>query len=475
MYMDVRAPARRLGEAGYYFVESSEDKPSVVQYLSLDSRGEVKQQWTCSLPKELPPGHLLEVFGGPGRCLLYAGEDSQLYVLDDRGQILCRMSGGGVTGVPIVTHLGDSSRASILVNDAHAQLLCLSLDETLTRPILQWRVPSLWNGTDTAYVNHGEAVPVAFDWDQDGRKEILVGQPDNRISILNAEGRVEWSCSLPNRPFFWNYGEFTGGDGFDVFVSMTDAFYGKGCRVYSPNQGQEPVWSSSAGAFATAVWDLDGDGRDDLILRDLFWRRFLDGATGRDILPITQWAGYHMPTVLDPAQVHNDIGVVWTGGNYSLVAETFSGHQVWWKPMMSTWHPGVIADVDGDGRLEVGAVTWGQVFNWPAPIEPVPGLDRAFVCLDLESGEVKWAYDPGVSMSGVVAADVDGDGLPEFTFGTGDGRLIALRGGGNHDQRVVFSVQFPAALSMPVICDPLGSGQLCILVGCADGNLYLLR
>src|SRR5690606_22138533 len=103
--------------------------------------------------------------------------------------------------------------------------------------------------------------------------------------------------------------------------------------------------------------------------------------------------------------------------------------QRWWKPFMGGWRPGAVADVDGDGRLEIGAPTWGKVFTWPPPMAPVEGLGRVLACLDLETGEVRWTYDPGAAMSGVISADVDGDGRPEFIFGTGDGRLLALRGG----------------------------------------------
>jgi len=232
--------------------------------------------------------------------------------------------------------------------------------------------------------------------------------------------------------------------------------------------------TSRAGTYIPAVWDFDDDGRDDVVTRDLFWRHTLDGATGRDLVPVTQWAGYHLPTIVQGFEFKDGAAVLWLGGNYSLVAETLAGEQIWWKPFMSRWHPGAVADVDGDGHLEIGAPTWGQVYHWPAPFAPLPGLGRAFACLAAATGEVKWTYDPGVAMSGVVTADVDGDGLSEFLFGTADGRLIALRGGADDKRRVVFSVQLPAALGTPIVCDPIGWGRMHILVGCADGNLYAL-
>ena len=65
--------------------------------------------------------------------------------------------------------------------------------------------------------------------------------------------------------------------------------------------------------------------------------------------------------------------------------------------------------------------------------------------------------------------------MPEFLFGTSDGRLIALNGNSQIDNRVVFERQFPASLGTPIIADLDGEGNIQILVGCADGNLYSLK
>jgi hypothetical protein len=407
-------------------------------------------------------------------AILYAGSDATLYLLDESGKVRSTFAGGGMIGYPIVADLGAAPRLRILVNDTRERLLCLAPGPEGERPALAWSAPSVgsyqpWN------TEQGLGAPVVADLDGDGVKEILLGQPPEHLSILDAQGRVRWTCALPAKPTHWTYGNFTGRETFDLYASYSTGPVGARCAVWHTNGETKPVWEFASGTYAPAVWDFDGDGRDDLVLRDLFWRHTLDGATGRDLSPVTQWAGYHLPTVVQGAEFAGGAAVLWLGGNYTLTLETKGGEQVWWKPFMNRWHPGAVADVDGDGRLEAGAPTWGQVYHWPAPFDALPGLGRAFACMDVATGNVKWTYDPGSAMSGVVTADVDGDGRSEFLFGTADGRLIALRGGDDASRRVVFSVQLPAALGTPIVCDPTGDGALHILVGCTDGNLYALK
>jgi hypothetical protein len=481
-HLDARVLRRHSGEHGIYLVASQDEVnvPLTVRHVQVDANGARRETWRCTLSRSLLPGRLLDVCEsfpsiarrtaeGPGLCLLYGGSDANLYLLDARGQILLTFPGGGIIGQPIVADLGDRPRLRVLVNDGREHLLCLAPGGDRVAPSLEWQAPAI--GSDRPlFAQQGRGAPLALDWDQDGAKEVLIGQPLRQLSILDASGRVEWMYELPETPIYWTYGNFTGRETFDVYVAHSGALHEASCRVLQPGVEEASVWQCNCGTYMPAIGDFDGDGRDDLVMRDLSWRRTLDGATGRDLLPIIQWVGYHVPILVEHPEFDGGAIVLWTGGWGSLVAETLGGDQLWWKCIMNEFHPGTVADVDGDGRLEVGTPTWGRAYHWLSP-----GLGRAFVCLDLVTGEVKWTYDPDTAMSGVVTADVDGDGLPEFLFGTADGRLIALRGGADESRRVVFSVQLPAALGMPIVCDPIGEGRMHILVGCADGNLYALR
>jgi len=51
---------------------------------------------------------------------------------------------------------------------------------------------------------------------------------------------------------------------------------------------------------------------------------------------------------------------------------------------------------------------------------------------------------------------------------------MALSGKPNAKQRILWSMQFPAALGQPIPADVDGSGKLTLLVSCADGNLYAI-
>ena len=470
MYIDARTVRHRPGEPGLYLVGAEDKDGRIVRYVQVRADGTLHETWHCALPRNLPSGRLLDVRGDR---LFYAGSDATLYLLNERGQLLHTFPAGGIIGYPIVADLGDRSRLRILVNDSRERLLCLVPDDNGATPTLQWYAPSVGSFQPWS-AEQGLGAPVAVDLNQDGVKEVLLGQPPQNLTILDNKGEVQWERALPAKPTYWTYGNFTGRERFDLYVSYSTGPIGAHNSVLHPYSDDKPVWEFACGTYIPAIWDFDGDGRDDIVTRDLFWRHMLDGATGRDLVPVTQWAGYHLPTIVWGSEFKDGAVVLWLGGNYSLVAETLAGEQVWWKPFMSRWHPGAVADVDGDSHLEIGAPTWGQVYHWPAPFDPLPGLGRAFACLAAATGEVKWTYDPGVAMSGVVTADMDGDGLSEFLFGTADGRLIALRGGADEKRRVVFSVQLPAALGTPIICDPTGQGRMYILVGCADGNLYAL-
>ncbi len=471
LYMDARAVRHRLGKAGIYLVGAQDGGPTLVRYIQVSADGTFYETWHCTLPRDLPPGRLLDVREDH---LLYAGLDATLYLLNEHGRVLHSFPAGGIIGYPIVADLGDRPSLRVLVNDSRERLLCLVPGDSGAAPTLEWQAPSVGSSPPTS-ADQGSGAPLAADLNQDGVKEILLGQPPQNLTILDNRGHVQWTRALPARPTYWTYGNFTGRAGFDLYVSYTTGAIGSHNSVLRPYSDDKAVWEFACGTYNPAIWDFDGDGRDDIVTRDLFWRHTLDGARGRDLVPVTQWAGYHLPTIVQGSEFKDGAIVLWLGGNYSLVAETLDGEQIWWRPFMSRWHPGAVADVDGDGHLEIGAPTWGQVYHWPAPFDPVPGLGRVFACLAAATGEVKWTYDPGVAMSGAVTADVDGDGLSEFLFGTADGRLIALRGGADESRRVVFSVQLPAALGTPIICDPIGQGQMHILVGCADGNLYALK
>jgi hypothetical protein len=386
-------------------------------------------------------------------------------------------SRAGFVTAPVVARLRAHETPSVLFMDARGAVCCVRPPREGGSPQKRWSHPSL-SSPDIPVIPQLRplgcpCVPVVAALNGNGAREILIAREPDRLVALNADGEPGRSWKLPSLPVAWNYGDLDGDDALDLFVTYKLGQWVDVESVALAGKDGRPLWRAHCGNGPAAICDLDGNGLDDVTLRDLFEHRTLNGRTGRDLYPITQWAGYHTPAIVPLEGKGKPDSVVWTGGNYSLVVEDLAGRQRWWKPFIATGLE-AIADVDGDGRMEIGGVTAGQLYNWPE-FYPVDGPDKEFLCYDALTGEVKWTYPLGVTASAVVSADVDGDGKPEFVFGTRDGRLIALRGGAESSRRKLWELTFPAALGMPVVCDADGDAQMEILVSCADGNLYCVK
>ncbi len=416
-----------------------------------------------------------EILPGTGAPqIVVADTDGMLRIIGSHGENLSLIqTGTGFITMPVAGRLRPEEPPSLLYINADSDLVCLRADSAEETPRLRWTQPAI--GFRPRMVSYLDSlgVPVIADIDGDREREILVARKPNLLIALNADGEVKKTWTLPALPTQWMVGEFDDDPLPDLFVSWpSGAFVDMESAILSGKAGKI-VWRSRCGNGVPAIGDFNGDGRDDILLRDLFERRTLDAVTGRDIFPITMWAGYHVPVILPLQGAKHPPGVVWISGAYSMVAEGEIGRQSWWKPFRATG-PQAVADVDNDGRYEIGGVTAGQLYNWPR-FYAVNGPDKEFLCCDALTGRILWSYPLGTTASGVVAADVDGDGRAEFVLGTADGRLIALRGGRDESHRVLWEMTFPAAVGPPIVCDVNGSGVMTLVVGCADGYLYSIR
>ncbi|MGB8648172.1 MAG: VCBS repeat-containing protein [Anaerolineae bacterium] len=97
-----------------------------------------------------------------------------------------------------------------------------------------------------------------------------------------------------------------------------------------------------------------------------------------------------------------------------------------------------LADVDGDGQLEVIATTPDPIAPNTLKVDGVPIPDRVVVLKD-QIGQnppvrAMWFYTvtgslfPGLDTYSPAVADANGDGLPDVIFATKDGHIRALRG-----------------------------------------------
>lgn len=117
----------------------------------------------------------------------------------------------------------------------------------------------------------------------------------------------------------------------------------------------------------------------------------------------------------------------------------------------------VIADINGDGNLEV-----------------IVGMgDGVIYCLD-KNGQPLWGYQAGWVMNNTAPAiaDVDGDGGLEVVIGADDGKLYAVHGDGTP----VYGwpqITHGSIASNPSIADINRDGRLEVVVTSYDGNMYI--
>ena len=114
------------------------------------------------------------------------------------------------------------------------------------------------------------------------------------------------------------------------------------------------------------------------------------------------------------------------------------------------------ADMDGDGRPEIGVATSaGRVFLWSGA-GVVPGFPVRL------GARVR---------AGPSFADVDGDGRPELLLGDERGRLHALKRSGAEAKG--FPVQLGAPVTSAATSAALPGGRV-VAVGCEDGKVHVI-
>lgn len=463
--------SKNFSTGAFFQVLDQEQRLTGLEFISGQPNGALTSSWSAILPGQSAANDTLIAFYPDALeepALLLAQNDNQFRLFTDKGRQLGQFPCGGVTGDPLTGDLAGDGGLRILVQDSQNQLLCLKPRAGKKAPQREWAVPVSGNAFDWQK-NQGQKSPLIVDLDRDGKKEILVAQDPAQLTLLNRHGEVKDQFTLPAAPGYFTFGQFTGRNQWDLYVAYGE-IVSLQSQVIRTDTAHSVAWNMACGNGNPAVFSFSSD-HEDLILRDLVEHRTLNGRTGHDLFAITQWFGYHIPTIVTPE--NGAPFLVWTGGVYSITAENLNGEQLWWRPFSSGWKPAGIADVDGDGRVEIGSATFGQLYNWPQ-FYPVDGPDGQFICLDALTGETKWEFPLKTGISAVITADVDGDGNPEFIFGTTDGHLIALRGG-EASRRVAFDIQLPAAVGAPIICDLFGRGKMQILVGCGDGKLYCIQ
>ncbi len=386
------------------------------------------------------------------------GRDGRL-VWSSRGErpiVLPTVSGSIVQ--PVVGRLRRTEAPHIVFVDPKQTVHCVSGDTLRTL----WSLPG--RGIHSFYIPQSRpgGIPVLADVDGDGDQEVLVSRGKTLVALA-ADGAVRRTWRFPGPPMLWNVGDFLGEGNADLAVAWErGAVLDMETCLVSGRSGKV-VWRAHGGNGPLAVSDIDRDGRDDMVTRDLYERRTWSGRTGRDLKTVEMLAGYHTPILA----AGDFSGIWWVGGSWATGYDSADGKQAWSHPL-SPSGTGCVADVDGDGNLEVAGVTFGNIYALPV-LQPVAGPDRELLCWDARTGTQRWSFPLSASTGGIVAADIDGDRNPEFAMGLADGRVIAVGAGGT----LRWERNVPASAGVPVVADVDGDGRVECLVPCADGHLYV--
>jgi outer membrane protein assembly factor BamB len=240
------------------------------------------------------------------------------------------------------------------------------------------------NGADgkikwTAATRGSDSPPTIADIDGDGKYEVLHGEFGGWVICLNIEdGSRKWEIPVDMNSWIQTAPTIIDLDGdskLDFVVATWNAVEGDTNRVYAYRGfDHKLLWSFDLSAVTyhgTAVADLDGDKKPELIIGD------------------------------------------YNGSVYAINAEDGSLH--WeFKDEVPIYigSPVTIGDIDGDGDCDL-------VFT-----------DANKVIAINKKGKFMWRFNMGAGQAfrGVAMSDITNDGILDVTFATMDGHAIGLKG-----------------------------------------------
>jgi hypothetical protein len=322
---------------------------------------------------------------------------------------------------------------------------------------------------------------VAWDFDGDGRREIVVGSWDGYLYLLDAElqdlpGWPKWS----RKGFFSSpaLADLDGDDEPEIVVgSEAGKLYawhwdGRAAEGFPVDLGY-PIWASPS------VLTCPGGGGNCLAIG------------GKDEMYVLDAQGESVPGWPQPMQGWPDATVASRGADVLALTTLTPGDpsQGWiyaWqedgRPLdgfpreleMDSDSSPALADLDGDGRTWVA---FGDDAGWLHVVD-LRGQARdgyPVRTLGPQPGPTPTPHPPGGNVYSIEAspalADLDGDGRIEIAVGSWDGRMYVWDDAGRLREGWPVAVE-DQIISSAALVDLDGDERLDVVVGSKDGRLY---
>jgi outer membrane protein assembly factor BamB len=424
--------------------------------------------------------HNLQILAATGDQLIAATNDGSIRVINQQGQVQAQWPcGNPFVSQPAVADLDGDGVNEVVACKAGGKVAALSLPGKIGPAAkVLWEVDG--SGLETSLPSPYPA-PLIADVDGNGKKETLVVA--NGTKLLDCRGDGIWHSKISaSRATF---GDFNGDGHLDVFVAawaplknsigttiQSFALDGRNGAMLWHNDGStKSVWHHQLGPLhrLPTVTDINGDGCDDVLFVAMDLLVALNGKDGSFLQePVIaneiwkqqagkdgQWTAYGVQIPLDiDGDGKQEILLAANWGQWG--AWKLDRHLLWTfnpeKSQLAQRYPG-IADVDGDGKLEIGVIHDGGIFR----------------CYDATTGRIKWELGGIKQTTDVVTGDVDGDGRPEFLAG-----LAAFKAINQTSGKVLWEAEAPAAHA-PVVADVDGDGFCEIILGGTDGKIRVYK
>ena len=322
---------------------------------------------------------------------------------------------------------------------------CLKHDGTL---VWQQELPDIAMAVD------------AYDLDDDGKGEVVVGCKDDKLYCFDFDGNQRWSVPTPSDSYF---------------------------PEVEPATGQVKQVKCA---------DMDGDGDGEIVIGSSNWFAYGYDHTGKNLWAALNWA--HQPTSIAFAKMGEGKLAALIGTTYNS-ANVFSpeGRQI--QSVGVGYHGAAMSaaagDMDGNAKDEllVGSRVGGFHCNelgtsksWvkfmgaeitkvaavdltgDGKLEAVAGSKNCHLLVTDAGGEVLWAKNVGQAILDLAVADTNGDGTPEIVVATEGGMVRVIDAKGS----IMGTLKTEGDVTKVIAADLNGDGKVQIVAGCDDGFVH---